>query len=56
MNKNLNEKYLKQMKECNNYGTEEGHSQADGLLCGLLEELGYTELVEIYQNLEKWYS
>lgn len=56
MNKKLNEKYLKEMKDCNNYDTEGGHSMADSLLCELLDELGYKEIVEVYQNLEKWYS
>jgi hypothetical protein len=56
MNKKLNEKYLKEMKQYINYDTEIGHSKADSLLCELLEELGYVELVEIYRNVDKWYS
>ena len=35
---------------------ESDHDEADYLLCNLLEELGYTELVEVYRKLPKWYS
>lgn len=56
MNKKLNEIYLKQMKECAKYETEHSHIEADSILCELLKKLGYTELIETYQNLEKWYS
>lgn len=56
MNKKLNEKYLEKLKECSNYETEHSHSTADSLLCELLLELGYKDIVEVFQNLEKWYS
>lgn len=35
--------------------TEAGHSNADDILCELLESLGYTKTVEAFKNLEKWY-
>lgn len=49
----LEEKYLNQMRklEC-----ETDHDEADYLLCRLLEELGFTELVKVYRELPKWYS
>lgn len=53
MNKELSDKYLEQLKTC----TWEGdHDVADFILCELLKELGYTELVEIYKKVPKWYS
>lgn len=58
MNRKLNEKYLNKMKqwEFNDYDTEESHAKADCILCELLEELGYTELVKMYNNVPKWYA
>lgn len=53
MNKELNEKYLAQMKNCK---SEADHENADYILCGLLEELGYKELVAAYREVQKWYS
>lgn len=51
--KELNEKYISKMKALKD---ESDHDEADWLLCDLLEELGYTELVEVYKKLPKWYS
>lgn len=53
MNEQLNEKYLSQMKKPNH---EFEHEEADYLLCSLLEELGYTKLVDAYYKVPKWYS
>jgi len=53
MNEQLNEKYLLQMKKL---GNEFEHDEADYLLCALLEELGYTELVDTYKKIPKWHS
>lgn len=53
MNEELNEKYLMQMRELK---SEFEHDEADYLLCALLEELGYTELVEVYRKIPKWYA
>lgn len=53
MKEELNEKYLMQMKVLK---SEFEHDEADYLLCALLEELGYTELVEAYRKVPKWYS
>lgn len=35
---------------------EEAHERADGILCELLEELGYKEVVDLYRSFDKWYS
>lgn len=50
MNQKLNEKYLAQMKNCKD---EADHEDADYILCELLEELGYKELVAAYRELPK---
>jgi len=35
---------------------EYDHSSADSILCKLLEELGYNELIEMYYRVDKWYA
>jgi hypothetical protein len=35
---------------------EDAHGVADDLLCELLRELGQDEIVDIFENMEKWYS
>ena len=46
-----------QMKEiANNGATDDAHMEADQLMCTLLEELGYGQGVELFQNMYKWYS
>ena len=35
---------------------EEGHGEADDLLCSLLEDLGFKEVVDIYEQVTKWYA
>lgn len=49
----LNDEYLKEMKKLK---SEYDHVDADFLLCNLLEELGFTELTEVYRDLPKWFS
>ena len=39
-----------------NDDTEMVHVKADEILCELLSELGYTEIVDAYNELEKWYA
>jgi hypothetical protein len=44
-------------KAFNDYDdVEANHSNADDLMCSLLEELGYTEAVQIFKNGYKWYA
>jgi hypothetical protein len=33
---------------------ERGHGDADDILCCLLEALGYRDVVDAYQKVEKW--
>ena len=59
MNKKLNDKYLKRMNEIKSkYEDDEetAHYLADDILCDLLDSLGYTELVEVFYSIDKWYS
>lgn len=50
--KELNDKYLLEMKKLK---SEYDHMDADFLLCGLLEELGFTEVAKVYKDLPKWF-
>lgn len=36
--------------------TEEGHYEADSVLCSLLAELGFDDVVEQYAKIPKWYA
>ena len=39
-----------------NCDTEMAHVYADRVLCMLLGNLGYDEIVNAYENIEKWYA
>ena len=55
----INDKYLKQMNEVKiRYAGDQelAHIIADGILCDLLISLGYPEVVEVYNSIDKWYS
>lgn len=45
---------LKDLQESNDI--ESAHAEADDILCTVLEVLGYSELVEEYKKVEKWYA
>lgn len=47
---------VKQMKRCNDDDTETAHIKADDILCELLKDLGFNDLVDEYNNISKWYS
>lgn len=36
--------------------TEGAHSDADCVLCKLLNDLGYNDVVEAYNLIDKWYA
>jgi len=38
------------------YSIEVAHFKADEVLYTLLLELGYTEIVEVYTKIDKWYD
>lgn len=52
-NQELSDKYVKNLKE---YTTTYDHEYADEELIDLLVELGYTDVVEEYKTVPKWYS
>ena len=48
---------IEKMKECvNNDDTEVAHINADAVLCDVLTQLGYKELVDLYEKVKKWYA
>ena len=55
----LYQKSLARLKELVNKeypDEEEHHSEADGILCDMLNALGYKDLTDAWDNVEKWYS
>ncbi len=53
----LVKKYVKLLKvEIENDDIEYAHANADKLLCALLEELGYKDVVDVYVEIDKWYA
>lgn len=50
------EEAIKKIQEAANNGTEEGHYDGDKVLCDLLILLGYKEVVDEWNKLDKWYS
>lgn len=52
-------RYLEEMKravEISNNDEEQGHGLADTILCDFLKHLGYTEIVDEFEKVKKWYS
>ena len=48
---------IEKMNEClNNGDTEVAHINADAVLCDVLTQLGYKELVDLYEKVKKWYA
>ncbi len=39
-----------------NIDVEVAHIRADDILCKLLTELGYSEVVEEFEKVRKWYA
>ncbi len=53
----LLEKYKKAMTEAIDQGdVEVGHGNCDDVLCELVRELGFGDVVEIYNTQNKWYA
>lgn len=47
---------LERIKAAADHGVEAGHVEADDALCGLLVHLGFTDIVEKYLQIPKWYA
>jgi hypothetical protein len=50
------EKIKKELKECKKDNPEDAHMRADVLLCDLLTHLGHQSVVDLFEDLEKWYA
>lgn len=46
----------KMRKAVANPDIEEGHADADRILVTLLRQLGYKELCDLYESVDKWYA
>lgn len=44
------------MRACRNLDAEQGHAEAGRIMGDLLARLGYSEGVEIFRSLTKWYA
>lgn len=58
---NINESsikdYTERMRELSNSDDIEGrHYEMDDLMCEILKEMGFDELVDIFNETEKWYA
>lgn len=52
-------RYLEEMKraiEISKDDEEQGHGLADTILCDFLKHLGYTEIVNEFEKVQKWYA
>lgn len=47
---------LKSTREVFEDDTEMAHIQADEIICAVLEELGYKDIVDEYNKIYKWYA
>ena len=50
------EQALKELAECDKLDTECAHLNADEVLCQLLRSLGYDDVVDAWDKLDKWYA
>lgn len=55
--KRIEKEAIEQMfRVCFTDDPEYTHIQADEILCDALSELGFDELVHLYETVDKWYS
>lgn len=47
---------MKLLQELSDEDIESAHIKADALLCNQLSELGYSEGIEIFQCMKKYYA
>lgn len=51
------EQAIEELKNAHANGdTEMGHADADSILCKLLAALGYSDVVEEYEKVDKWFA
>jgi hypothetical protein len=57
MNEELKNKAVLELISLQNQGDKEmRHVYADDVLCSLLKDLGYSEVVEEYNKIDKWFA
>ena len=57
MNKRIKQKYVKMLRDkCFTGDTEQDHVYADDIICALLIELGYKDVVKVFNETERWYA
>ena len=59
MDENLKQKYaekIESIERWNKLDKETAHLEADRLLCALLRELGYGDVVLAWECIPKWYA
>lgn len=53
--KQIHPSYLERLKDLEASGDPEyAHGKADDILCGILKDLGFEEIVEAYDKVPKW--
>lgn len=50
------EEAIAKLKAIDNDDPEMGHLEGDKILCEFLVSLGYKEVVDAWEELDKWYS
>ena len=50
------DKYIKLMNECSKYDYIKSHKKLDNILCEILNELGYSKIVNEYNKVKKIYN
>lgn len=57
MSEKEQQEYINRLRELQKEGDiERAHSAADGILCEVLEKLGYGNIVKEYAKIDKWYA
>lgn len=57
MSEKEQQEYINRLRELQKEGDiERAHSAADGILCEVLEKLGYGNIVREYAKIDKWYA
>lgn len=47
---------MRTLADENEFDRESAHDLADKLMCGLLQRMGYADGIEVFVEMEKWYS
>ena len=57
MDEKIRKLYLARLKTiAEETDIEDAHIEADQILCDILDMLGYHDIVEAYNSIEKWYA